>query len=102
MPEARIPNPDKMLQAYTQAAGTLNLLRAFSTGGYADVHQVHGWTLGFTGAPEAEKYRAMAERISDTLDFMGAAGLSTETNHELRTVNFYTSHKRCCWSTKRP
>ena len=92
-PEARIPNPEKMLQAYTQAAGTLNLLRAFSTGGYADVHQVHGWTLGFTGAPEAEKYRAMAERISDTLDFMGAAGLSTETNHELQTVNFYTSHE---------
>ncbi len=92
-PEARIPNPDKMLQAYTQAAATLNLLRAFSTGGYADVHQVHGWTLGFTGAPEAEKYRAMAERISDTLDFMKAAGLSTETNHELQTVEFYTSHE---------
>ncbi|SLN15931.1 class II 3-deoxy-7-phosphoheptulonate synthase [Pseudooctadecabacter jejudonensis] len=92
-PEARIPNPEKMLQAYTQAAGTLNLLRAFSTGGYADVHQVHGWTLGFTGAPEAEKYRAMAERISDTLDFMQAAGLTTETNHELQTVDFYTSHE---------
>ena len=92
-PEARIPNPEKMLQAYTQAAGTLNLLRAFSTGGYADVHQVHGWTLGFTGAPEAEKYRAMAERISDTLDFMQAAGLTTESNHELQTVDFYTSHE---------
>ena len=47
-PESRIPNPNKMLQAYTQAAATLNLLRAFSTGGYADVHQVHSWTLGFT------------------------------------------------------
>ena len=92
-PEARIPNPEKMLQAYTQAAGTLNLLRAFSTGGYADVHQVHGWTLGFTGKPEAEKYRALAERISDTLDFMRAAGLTTETNHELQTVEFYTSHE---------
>jgi len=92
-PEARIPNPDKMLQAYTQAAATLNLLRAFSTGGYADVHQVHGWTLGFTGKPEAEKYRALAERISDTLDFMQAAGLTTETNHELQTVEFYTSHE---------
>ena len=92
-PEARIPNPDKMLQAYTQAAGTLNLLRAFSKGGYADVHQVHGWTLGFTGAPEAEKYRAMAERISDTLDFMEAAGLTSDTNHELQAVDFYTSHE---------
>ena len=92
-PEARIPNPDKMLQAYTQAAGTLNLLRAFSTGGYADVNQVHGWTLGFTNKPEAEKYRAMAERIGDTLDFMKAAGLSTDTNHDLQTVDFYTSHE---------
>lgn len=92
-PEARIPNPDKMLQAYTQAAGTLNLLRAFSSGGYADVHQVHGWTLGFTGKPEAEKYRAMAERIGDTLDFMKAAGLNADNNHELQTVDFYTSHE---------
>ncbi|MEN8917042.1 MAG: 3-deoxy-7-phosphoheptulonate synthase, partial [Octadecabacter sp.] len=74
-PEARIPNPEKMLQAYTQAAGTLNLLRAFSTGGYADVHQVHGWNLAFTAKPEAEKYREMAARIGDTLDFMKAAGL---------------------------
>ena len=92
-PEARIPNPEKMLQAYTQAAGTLNLLRAFSKGGYADVHQVHGWTLGFTGAPEAEKYRAMAARISDTLDFMEAAGLTSANNHELQSVDFYTSHE---------
>ncbi len=92
-PEARIPNPEKMLQAYTQAAGTLNLLRAFSSGGYADVHQVHGWNLAFTAKPEAEKYREMAERIGDTLDFMNAAGLSTDTNHELQTVEFYTSHE---------
>ncbi|AKS45992.1 3-deoxy-D-arabinoheptulosonate-7-phosphate synthase [Octadecabacter temperatus] len=92
-PEARIPNPEKMLQAYTQAAGTLNLLRAFSSGGYADVHQVHGWNLAFTAKPEAEKYREMAERIGDTLDFMKAAGLSTDTNHELQTVEFYTSHE---------
>src|SRR6056297_1384928 len=56
-PEARIPDPAKMLQAYTQAAATLNLLRAFSTGGYADVHQVHQWTLGFTDREESEKYR---------------------------------------------
>ena len=92
-PEARIPDPAKMLQAYTQAAGTLNLLRAFSTGGYADVHQVHGWNLAFTGAPEAAKYREMAERIGDTLDFMKAAGMSSDNNHELQTVDFYTSHE---------
>ncbi len=92
-PEARIPDPDRMLQAYTQAAATLNLLRAFSTGGYADVHKVHAWTLGFTGAPEAEKYREMANRISDTLDFMEAAGIRDEASHALQTVEFYTSHE---------
>ena len=54
---ARVPDPAKMLQAYTQAAATLNLLRAFSTGGYADVHQVHQWTLGFTESEKAAKYR---------------------------------------------
>ena len=92
-PEARIPDPRKMLQAYTQAAATLNLLRAFSTGGYADVHQVHAWTLGFTDRDEAEKYRDVANRIQDTLDFMTAAGITNENNHELHTVDFYTSHE---------
>ncbi|ROU03969.1 class II 3-deoxy-7-phosphoheptulonate synthase [Histidinibacterium lentulum] len=90
---ARLPNPEKMLQAYTQAAATLNLLRAFSTGGFADVHRVHQWTLGFTDREESEQYRAMADRISDTLDFMNAAGLNGDTNHELATVEFYTSHE---------
>ncbi len=92
-PESRIPDPARMEQAYLQAAASLNLLRAFSTGGYADVHKVHAWTLGFTDKPEAEKYRDLANRISDTLDFMEAAGLTTETNHELQTVEFYTSHE---------
>ncbi|SFM21014.1 class II 3-deoxy-7-phosphoheptulonate synthase [Shimia aestuarii] len=92
-PEARIPDPKKMLQAYTQAAATLNLLRAFSTGGYADVHQVHAWTLGFTESERAADYRDMANRISDTLDFMRAAGVSSSTSSALRTVDFYTSHE---------
>ncbi len=91
--EARVPDPDKMLQAYTQAAATLNLLRAFSTGGFADVHRVHAWTLGFTEGEKAEKYREMASRIQDTLDFMSAAGMTADTQHELRTVDFYTSHE---------
>jgi 3-deoxy-7-phosphoheptulonate synthase len=82
-----------MLQAYTQAAATLNLLRAFSTGGYADVHQVHAWTLGFTDRDEAEKFRDVANRIQDTLDFMTAAGITNDNNHELHTVDFYTSHE---------
>ncbi|OIQ27807.1 MAG: 3-deoxy-7-phosphoheptulonate synthase [Alphaproteobacteria bacterium MedPE-SWcel] len=92
-PASRIPDPKKMLQAYTQAAATLNLIRAFSTGGYADVHQVHAWTLGFTEGEKAETYREMANRITDTLDFMKAAGVTTETAHTLQSVEFYTSHE---------
>ena len=92
-PEARIPDPNRMLQAYTQSAATLNLLRAFSKGGFADVHRVHSWTLGFTDSEEAEKYRDMANRIQDTLDFMSAAGFTAETNSELATVDYYTSHE---------
>ena len=90
---ARIPDPNKMLQAYTQAAATLNLLRAFSTGGYADVHQVHAWTLGFTEGEKAARYREVANRISDTLDFMAAAGVTQESAHTLQSVEFYTSHE---------
>ena len=92
-PTARMPDPARMLQAYTQAAATLNLLRAFSTGGYADMHAVHAWTLGFTDTPEAEKYRDLANRISDTLDFMEAAGIREEAEHVLQSVEFYTSHE---------
>ena len=92
-PDARIPNPQKMLMAYTQAAASLNLLRAFSTGGFADINRVHAWTLGFTESDEAEKYRDMAGRIQDAIDFMAAAGLTSEVNHELSTVDFYTSHE---------
>ena len=90
---ARIPNPDKMLQAYTQSAATLNLIRAFSQGGFADIHRVHAWTLGFTEGDEADKYRDMANRISDALDFMTAAGLNADTAHTLSSVDFYTSHE---------
>ena len=91
--KARVPNAKKMLQAYTQAAATLNLIRAFSTGGYADVNQVHSWTLGFTEGEKAAEYREMAERIKDALDFMKAAGLEGKSAYELRTVDFYTSHE---------
>lgn len=92
-PESRIPDPAKMLQAYTQAAATLNLLRAFSTGGFADMSRVHSWTLGFTDGDEAEKYRSIAARIQDTIDFMSAAGITASTTHEFSTVEFYTSHE---------
>ncbi|NOX74459.1 MAG: 3-deoxy-7-phosphoheptulonate synthase class II [Alphaproteobacteria bacterium] len=93
-PESRIPDPQRMLQAYTQAAASLNLLRAFSTGGYADIHQVHRWTLGFTSDAKAtDKYRDMAARISDSLDFMTAAGVNSGNSNKLRTVEFFTSHE---------
>ncbi len=92
-PEARTPDPARMLQAYTQAAASLNLLRAFSTGGFADIHRVHSWTLGFAESDKAERYREMANRISDALDFMNAAGVNSDTANELARVDFYTSHE---------
>jgi 3-deoxy-7-phosphoheptulonate synthase len=92
-PEARIPDPARILQAYTQAAASLNLVRAFSTGGFADIHRVHSWTLGFAENDKAEKYRELSNRISDALDFMNAAGVNASTAHELGAVDFYTSHE---------
>lgn len=92
-PEARTPNPQKMLQAYTQAAATVNLLRAFSTGGFADMSRVHAWTLGFTDEQEVQKYSEIASRIQDSIDFMRAAGINAETTHEFSSVEFYTSHE---------
>jgi 3-deoxy-7-phosphoheptulonate synthase len=92
-PEARVPDPARMLQAYTQAAASLNLLRAFSKGGYADMHRVHSWTLGFVDGDKAERYREMTDRISDTLDFLTAAGITSDTSKDLATVDFYTSHE---------
>ena len=90
---SRTPDPSRMLQAYTQAAASLNLLRAFSTGGFADIHRVHSWTLGFAEHDKAERYREVSNRISDALDFMTAAGVNADTAHTLSTVEFYTSHE---------
>ena len=90
---SRRPDPARMLQAYTQAAASLNLLRAFSTGGFADIHRVHSWTLGFAEHDKAERYRELSNRISDALDFMNAAGVNSETANELSRVDFYTSHE---------
>jgi 3-deoxy-7-phosphoheptulonate synthase len=92
-PDSRIPDPQRMLQAYTQSAATLNLLRAFSTGGFADIHRVHAWTLGFAEHDKAERYRETANRISDALDFMNAAGIDSNSAPSLATVDFYTSHE---------
>ena len=90
---ARMPDPQRMLQAYTQAAASLNLLRAFSSGGFADIHRVHAWTLGFAEHDKAERYRELSNRISDALDFMNAAGFDSVSTPSLATVDFYTSHE---------
>ncbi|MFA9230585.1 MAG: class II 3-deoxy-7-phosphoheptulonate synthase [Microgenomates group bacterium] len=92
-PESRMPDPGRMLQAYTQAAASLNLLRAFSGGGFADIHRVHSWTLGFAEHDKAERYRELSNRISDALDFMSAAGVNSDNSHSLQAVDFYTSHE---------
>lgn len=91
--DARVPDPGRMLQAYTQAAASLNLLRAFSTGGYADIHRVQNWISGFTDEDDAARYREIATRISDAMAFMAAAGVTSETAPELGAVDFYTSHE---------
>jgi 3-deoxy-7-phosphoheptulonate synthase len=91
-PEARVPDPARMEVAYMQSAATLNLLRAFATGGYADLHQVHRWNLGFVArSPLAERYRDLAHRIDETLSFMQACGMSDLP--QVRETDFYTSHE---------
>ena len=91
---ARRPDPNRLLQAYSQAAATLNLLRAFAQGGYADLHRVQGWNMGFVGhSPQGERYRALAERITEALAFMAAIGLGEDSVPELSQTEFYTSHE---------
>ena len=91
--ESREPDAARMLQAYTQAAASLNLLRAFSTGGFADMHRVQSWISGFTEEDEAQKYREVAGRIQDAMDFMAAAGVTSQNVHQMGAVDFYTSHE---------
>jgi len=91
---ARIPDPARWLQAYAQSASTLNLIRAFSHGGYSALDRVHGWNLGFVEhSPQGERYRALANRISEALDFMQACGLNADTVPVLRETDFFTSHE---------
>ena len=93
-PEARIPDPQRQLAAYRQSAATLNLLRAFATGGYANLENVHRWMLGFVkDSPQSARYQELADRISQTVGFMRAIGLDPENHPELRQTEFYTSHE---------
>lgn len=93
-PEARIPDPNRLVQAYNQSAATLNLIRAFAQGGYADLHRVHRWTLGFVNRSQTgERFQALADRISECLDFMEACGLTSETTPQIRETDVFTSHE---------
>ena len=92
--KARKPDPMRLFKAYSQSASTLNLLRAFSQGGYADLRKVHLWNLGFVNkSPQGKKFKEIEDKISDSLSFMEACGINPESNRRLRTVNFYTSHE---------
>ncbi len=93
-PIARQPNPDRMLRAYAQSASTLNLLRAFAQGGFADLNRVHQWNMGFVAdSPAGERYQEMADRIADALAFMEACGISADSSPSVGQVDFYTSHE---------
>ncbi|MDE3176355.1 MAG: 3-deoxy-7-phosphoheptulonate synthase class II [Pseudomonadota bacterium] len=91
---ARVPDPRRQLEAYRQSAATLNLLRAFATGGYANLENAHRWMLGFVEhSPQSDRYQHLADRITQTLGFMRAIGLDPEAHPELRQTDFYTSHE---------
>jgi len=93
-PESRRPNPQRIIQAYNQSAATLNLVRAFAHGGYADLHRVNKWMLDFVkGHPMSDRYRDLSERIDQALAFMAAAGITGESSQQIREVEFYTSHE---------
>ncbi len=93
-PESRIPDPDRMIRAYNQSAATLNLLRAFAQGGYADLAKVHSWNLDFIkGSPLGDRYEQMANAIDQSLAFMRACGISGETVQAIRETDFYTCHE---------
>ena len=93
-PEARQPHPERMIRSYSQSAATLNLLRAFAQGGYANLHQVHRWTHDFLGQSAwAKKYAETADRIGEALDFMAACGIDADSVPQLSATQFYTSHE---------
>jgi len=92
--EARRPDPERMIRVYNQSAATLNLLRAFVQGGYADLHRVHQWNLDFVDRSlQGRRYRDLANRIAETLHFMAACNITSETSSQIRKTEFYTSHE---------
>ena len=92
--DARVPDPERMVSAYSQAAATLNLLRAFATGGYAGLEYVQRWNRGFVSdSPESARYTDIANRIEEALDFMKACGIDASTSPQLHGTDLYTSHE---------
>ncbi len=92
--QARVPDPNRQIEAYRQSAATLNLIRAFATGGYANLERVHQWTMGFVkDSPRGHRYRELADRIAETVTFMRACGITSETTPQIRATSFYTSHE---------
>ena len=93
-PDARTPDPERQLHAYSQSAATLNLLRAFAQGGYADLHRVHGWNLGFVAnSPQGARYQDLADRITEAMAFVEACGLTDEAADRLSQTDLFTSHE---------
>ncbi len=93
-PEARQPDPQRLLKAYGQSAATLNLIRAFAKGGYADLRNVHRWNLEFVkDNPQAEQYREIADKISEAIEFMDACGVTSDYSRPMSEVEFFTSHE---------
>ncbi|MGH7083476.1 MAG: class II 3-deoxy-7-phosphoheptulonate synthase, partial [Acetobacteraceae bacterium] len=91
---ARTPDPERMEFGYFQSASTLNLLRAFASGGYADLHHVHRWNLDFVArSPLAERYRDLCQRIDETLQFVAACGMNGKSTRQIHETDFYTSHE---------
>jgi 3-deoxy-7-phosphoheptulonate synthase len=100
---SRVPDPARMLQAYNQAASTLNLLRAFAQGGLADLHKVHQWNLDFVdGSPQGERYEELSNRIAESLEFMEACGVTAENVPQIRETSFYTSHEALLLAYEEP
>ena len=92
--DERTPDPRRLLRVYEQSASTLNLLRAFAQGGLADLNQVHSWTVDFLqGTPQTERFEALAERIDESLSFMKACGVTSQTARPLAETELYTSHE---------
>ena len=91
---SRVPDPQRMIKAYNQSSATMNLLRAFARGGLADLHKVHKWNLDFIKNSElGEKYQDLANKITETLEFMEACGITSANTPTINETTLYTSHE---------